>query len=156
MQVKQKPETMNIKAILLSLIFVTGSLAMQSCGGGGEQADQETAEKEAREKDRDKKADKKDKDYATAEFFVRGNCEMCKERIEAALSDVNGVKRGKWNVESSDAKVKFNADKVSEEDLHNAVAGVGHRTNEVDADEEAYADLPPCCLDPDDEDYIEM
>lgn len=136
---------MKTQSIFLAILIATGALFFNACGEAEQEAtDEEQAQEELQE------------GIAEANFFVRGNCEMCQERIQDALNEVDGVEEASWSIESSEADVRYDEEKVSEEDLHLAVSAVGHRTNEVEADEEAYNDLPPCCLDPDDEDYIEM
>ncbi|MBS3914596.1 MAG: hypothetical protein KG003_08855 [Bacteroidetes bacterium] len=82
---------------------------------------------------------------ATVYFKVSGTCEMCKERIEHAL-DVKGVKTAIWNVKSQQVMVIYNPRKLEEIQLHNLVAIAGHDTEKVKASEQAYADLPECCL----------
>jgi mercuric ion binding protein len=81
----------------------------------------------------------------TVSFKVSGTCEMCKERIEDCL-DVKGVYKAVWNVESQLVTVTYNSKKLEEIQLHNLCAIAGHDTEKVKASEQAYADLPECCL----------
>lgn len=146
---------MKLKMIVLTAIFAAGSIAMQETAANHHD-EHEPNGKEHEHHEMDEKHEhhenEHDEAYSKATFFVRGNCNMCKNRIEDALDEVEGVKEGTWDVESSQATVTFDEEKVSEEKtLHQAVANAGHRTNNVDADEEAYNDLPACCLDPDDQ-----
>ena len=76
---------------------------------------------------------------------VYGNCVMCKKRIETAL-DTKGIKQATWDPKTKELKVTYNSDKITEMDIHNLVASVGHDTDKVKAKDEAYADLPFCCL----------
>jgi periplasmic mercuric ion binding protein len=82
---------------------------------------------------------------ATASFKVHGTCEMCKERIEKAL-DVQGVKKAVWEPETETVTVSYNPRKLEEIQLHNLCAIAGHDTEKVKASEQAYADLPECCM----------
>jgi Cu(I)/Ag(I) efflux system membrane fusion protein len=78
-------------------------------------------------------------------FYVRGNCEMCEERIEKATKEVKGVCSADWNVASSQLKVVYDSTQVSELDLHKAVAATGHGTKLIKMDDHAYLELPECC-----------
>jgi Cu(I)/Ag(I) efflux system membrane fusion protein len=86
-----------------------------------------------------------DKDLKKAEFKVRGNCEMCKERIEKAALNVDGVKEAIYNIDNKTLAIKYNDKLESELAVHMAVAKVGHGTEKIDMDEKAHEELPECC-----------
>ena len=79
------------------------------------------------------------------EFFVRGNCEMCKERIESTATSISGVTFADWDVNSSSLKVKFDSTKTTELDIHKTIAATGHGTKLVDMNTTAHDELPDCC-----------
>jgi Cu(I)/Ag(I) efflux system membrane fusion protein len=79
------------------------------------------------------------------DFFVRGNCEMCKERIENTAKSISGVTAANWDVNSSNLKVTFDSTKVKELDIHKAIAGKGHATKLVEMNTKAHDELPDCC-----------
>jgi mercuric ion binding protein len=79
------------------------------------------------------------------EFFVRGNCEMCKERIENTAKNITGVISANWDVNSSNLKVTFDSTKVNELDVHKAIASTGHATKMVEMNLKAHDELPDCC-----------
>jgi len=79
------------------------------------------------------------------QFKVAGNCEMCKERIEKAALNLNGVNSVEWNMETKMLHISFNSDKVTLRDIHMAIAKVGHDTELESAPEEVYNNLPACC-----------
>lgn len=81
----------------------------------------------------------------TVKFKVKGNCEMCRTRIEGALKATSGVKSAKWSVLNQEVTVKFSPEKVNEKQLHQKVAAVGYDTDDVKAPEAVYAKLPQCC-----------
>ena len=85
------------------------------------------------------------KKVVEAEFLVNGVCNMCKNRIETAAYDLHGVKSVEWNKTTKKIVVKFKPSKVSLEDIHAAIAAVGHTTSEIKATEEDYESLPNCC-----------
>lgn len=78
------------------------------------------------------------------EFQVRGVCGMCESRIVKAL-DVPGVIMAEWDRETEKAKVAFKTSVISEEQIHQRLANVGHDTDKVTASDEAYANLHSCC-----------
>jgi len=88
--------------------------------------------------------DKAKKEVKTIEFKVLGNCDQCKKRIENAAF-VKGVKNAVWNEETKMLKVTFRADKVVEQQIHDAVAKAGHQTEKATANDAAYSELPDCC-----------
>jgi mercuric ion binding protein len=81
----------------------------------------------------------------TSTIKVYGNCGMCKKRIETVL-DHKGVKLAKWDPKTKELEVVYNSDKVTEMQIHELVASVGHDTDKVKAKDEVYAALPFCCL----------
>ena len=77
-------------------------------------------------------------------FQVSGVCEMCKDRIEKSL-DIPGVWFAEWSPETQMAHVVYKSDKISEEDVHKAIAGAGHDTEKIKATDEAYSKVHGCC-----------
>ena len=90
-------------------------------------------------------AQEKSEKVKTSKFVVKGNCGMCKDRIENAAL-VKGVKFVEWDKVTDTLTVIYRTDKVTVEDLHKAVAEVGHDTEKVKAKDEVYKKLPACCL----------
>lgn len=84
------------------------------------------------------------KEIKTITFAVRGNCEQCKKRIENA-ADIKGVKLAEWDVKAQTIKVTYRADKVSEQQIKEAIAKAGHDVEGVKALDENYSNLPSCC-----------
>lgn len=81
---------------------------------------------------------------AEIEFQVSGVCGMCETRIEKAL-DVPGVIMADWNVETKKAKVAYKTKVLTEEQIHQLIANVGHDTEKIKATDEAYANMHGCC-----------
>ncbi len=82
---------------------------------------------------------------SNTEFWVRGNCGMCEERIVETLTEIDGVSEASWDKESGMATVSFDEAKTNEDVLQNAVATVGHATKSHEATEAADKALPKCC-----------
>lgn len=85
------------------------------------------------------------KSNAHAEFYVRGNCGMCKERIDKTVAALPGVAKADWNVESKSIIVDYDSTKVSSMEIEKAVAATGHATKSVVMDSTAHDKLPMCC-----------
>ncbi len=81
----------------------------------------------------------------TASIKVYGNCLMCKNRIETAL-DHKGIKKAVWDTRTKELLVVYNSSKISELEIHEIIASVGHDTDKVKAKDEVYSSLPFCCL----------
>ncbi|MBC8883380.1 cation transporter [Flavobacterium piscinae] len=88
--------------------------------------------------------EKKNKN-AKRDIEVNGNCEMCKKRIEKAALSVKGVKSAVWHADHQDLHLIIDESKCSLEQVHEAVAKVGHDTNKVKAKDEDYERLHHCC-----------
>jgi copper chaperone CopZ len=78
-------------------------------------------------------------------FWVDGVCGMCEKRIESALINSPGVKFADWDNQTSQVKVAYNSKKITEQKLHEILAGAGHDTQKVRAKDEDYAKVPGCC-----------
>ena len=78
-------------------------------------------------------------------FKVAGNCSMCEERIEEAAIKLDGVSSADWNQDTKMVHVFFNKEKVSLKDIHKAIAQAGHDTEQENAPDSVYDNLPSCC-----------
>ena len=77
-------------------------------------------------------------------FEVAGVCGMCEERIENAL-DTKGITYADWSQETKICQVTFNASKITEKQIHQIIAKVGHDTQVCRAKDEDYNGLHQCC-----------
>ncbi|MGM0531886.1 MAG: heavy-metal-associated domain-containing protein [Bacteroidota bacterium] len=84
-------------------------------------------------------------DLTESTFKVDGLCSMCKDRIEEAAKEVDGVKKASWDQESKKLTLGFPNDEVDVKNVHKAIAQAGHDTEKVKASDEDYASLPACC-----------
>ena len=80
-----------------------------------------------------------------SEFYVRGNCSMCKERIEKTVSGIEGVSKSTWDVKTKNLKVSYDSTKVNELKIQQTVANSGHETKEIASPKAANDALPECC-----------
>ena len=76
---------------------------------------------------------------------VKGNCEMCKKRIEKVAYGVPGVKSAVWNAEAQSLAVIVNEQKSTTREIEKAVAKAGHDTQNEKATAADYAKLHECC-----------
>ena len=81
----------------------------------------------------------------TEKFKVFGNCGMCESRIEKAALDINGVSKADWDKETKMVEVSFDDSKVKVDDIHKAIAKVGHDTEKEKASVKVYDALAGCC-----------
>ena len=84
--------------------------------------------------------------FQQASFRVSGNCDQCKERIEAAAKSVAGVKSADWEANTGKMEVQFEQDKTNPDAIQRAIAKAGHDTGKYKAGDEVYKSLPACCL----------
>ncbi len=78
-------------------------------------------------------------------FKVKGNCEMCKTRIETAALSISGVISANWEAATTELHLKYK-EGVSLAEIHKAIAKVGHDTALEKAPDAVYNELPGCCL----------
>lgn len=86
------------------------------------------------------------KDIQKTSFEVNGVCGMCKARIEKTAFGIKGVKTASWDIPTHQFTILFDANKVSLENVHKAIAKAGHDTPLATAPDEVYEKLPLCCL----------
>lgn len=91
-------------------------------------------------------AQEKKSKNAKHDIEVRGNCDMCKKRIEKAAFGIKGVKSAEWHAEDQTLHVIMDENKTTTTAISQAVAKVGHDTGEVRATDEDYATLHNCCV----------
>lgn len=80
----------------------------------------------------------------TTTFKVYGNCNMCKNRIEKALS-IPGISQANWNVKTKVMKVTYDSSKINNDEIQKRVALAGHDTEKHKAADSVYEKLPGCC-----------
>lgn len=78
-------------------------------------------------------------------IWVRGNCEMCQERIETHVKLMNGVKSAHWDVNSKLLSVKYDSTLTNELAVETICANVGHATKTRNSDDKVVKELPDCC-----------
>ena len=92
----------------------------------------------------------KKKKNAKVAFEVDGICGMCKKRIETAALKTKGVKFALWNVQSHQLNVILDERKTDVLTIQKNILKVGHDVvgldqKKVEATEEAYNSVHPCC-----------
>lgn len=81
----------------------------------------------------------------TKTIKVRGNCGMCKTRIENAVKSFPSAS-GTWDIYSKVLEVKFDPKQTNFNSIMKKVAEVGHDNELFLADDSVYKNLPGCCL----------
>ena len=77
------------------------------------------------------------------QFKVKGNCEMCKERIENTAKKA-GAKTATYSIDSQTLIIETDNNTSSDEILKK-IAEAGHDNEKFKASAETYEDLPGCC-----------
>ena len=91
------------------------------------------------------------KEVAKAEISIpTAQCGMCANTITQALTDVDGVKKVKVDMETLKAIVAYNPESTSVQSLESAIASAGYQANGTNADTDVYNQLPKCCKLPED------
>ncbi len=78
-------------------------------------------------------------------FAVKGNCDMCKKKIETAAKSIKGVNEANWQVDTKQLTIILNTDSINIQQIHKAIAKAGYNTELVKADEASYNSLHECC-----------
>lgn len=78
-------------------------------------------------------------------FMVKGECIMCKERIETSAKK-SGATAAIWNAETQKLNLEFDPGKTSADLILKDIAAVGHDNEKYTADDKTYRQLPDCCL----------
>lgn len=82
--------------------------------------------------------------YVTESFGVSGNCNMCKSKIEKAIS-VPGIKNAVWNMQTKILTVQYAPSKISIDAIHQKIADAGYDTDKIRAKDDVYENLHTCC-----------
>ena len=77
-------------------------------------------------------------------FLVKGNCGLCKERIETSAKKT-GAKTATWDAETQKLEVEFVPEKTSADEILKNIAAIGHDNEKYAATEKIYSKLPECC-----------
>ena len=72
-------------------------------------------------------------------------CGMCKKTIETALYALPGIRYAELNMDDKIVTAKFKSDKLSADDIRQAIANAGYNADELKADKESREKLPYCC-----------
>ena len=82
---------------------------------------------------------------AKHDIEVKGNCDMCKKRIEKAAFGVKGVKSAEWHSDDQTLHLIIDENKTTALKVQESVAKAGHDTKEVKAEKDTYDNLHGCC-----------
>lgn len=88
---------------------------------------------------------KNEQNVAEKKIWVRGNCGMCKERIEEHVSKINGVKKAVWDVKSKELTVRYDSTVTNNDAIETICANIGHATKSRTSDGKITDELPECC-----------
>ena len=72
-------------------------------------------------------------------------CNMCKERIEKALSYEKGIYSSNLDLQTKKVHVVYNPQKTNPDKIRLAISKLGYQADDIKADPFAYEKLPECC-----------
>ncbi|HSZ72772.1 MAG TPA: cation transporter [Cytophagaceae bacterium] len=78
-------------------------------------------------------------------FYVRGNCDMCKDRLESGVKSMPGVAQVKYNVNEEVLHVAYDSTKTDRTTIEKECAQLGHGTKAYPMNEKNHEALPECC-----------
>jgi copper chaperone CopZ len=81
----------------------------------------------------------------TIEIKTSAICEMCQERIEKAVKELDGIKSANLTVDTKIIKVDYDESKVKPEDIKEKISKTGYDADDVRKDKKAFKKLPKCC-----------
>ncbi|WP_318348104.1 heavy-metal-associated domain-containing protein [Aquipluma nitroreducens] len=76
---------------------------------------------------------------------VKGQCDMCENRIEKAIESLDGVNSAQWDKSNKSLTVSYDDKKTTMQKIHTSIAMAGHDTEMFSASESGYNKLPGCC-----------
>lgn len=124
---------------LFLFAFVTASVLFTACGSSSTKSDSETTT------ETEVVAVEHNENDEHALLAVGGSCDMCTDRIENLVSDIEGVSIASYDLESRELHLHFDPNKTNIDDISKALAEAGHDTDLYKADDEVYNALPGCC-----------
>lgn len=80
-----------------------------------------------------------------AKIEVSGGCEICKVRIENHLMTLEGIISAKWNLSNKNLRVEMTNNILKLDDIHKALAAIGHSTERLKAKEGVVQQLSIAC-----------
>ena len=81
----------------------------------------------------------------TEQFLVKGNCNMCKARIETTATKAGAIS-ATWSAENQTLTMVLDESKVTCDTILKQVAEAGHDNEKYKAPDGVYKSLPACCL----------
>ncbi len=83
-------------------------------------------------------------------------CELCANRIQTAVAEMDGVKGINVDIENHLAQVTFYSGKTNLVAIETVISELGYGANDKPADPLGYAKLPACCQAGGDHDKAKM
>ncbi len=80
----------------------------------------------------------------TETIKVSGNCDMCARNIEKAAKAA-GANKAKWNTDTHQLSITYNASATSTDSIQKQIANVGYDTEKYTGSMDAYNKLHECC-----------
>ncbi len=72
-------------------------------------------------------------------------CGECVERLDDAFADIWSVKSVEYNTDDQTIIVRYNAKKITVEEIREVISETGYDADDVPAQIDAYLELTECC-----------
>lgn len=72
-------------------------------------------------------------------------CELCKERLEKNVGELDGVISAILDLETKDMIVKYNTEELDADDIRTTISRTGYDADDVKKSMRMFKKLPDCC-----------
>jgi copper chaperone CopZ len=83
--------------------------------------------------------------WQTVVIQTSAECGDCKTRIEEGLNYTKGVSFAELDLETKKVTVKYNAEKITLDEVKKAINKIGYHADDFKASQENILKLPACC-----------
>ncbi len=90
-------------------------------------------------------AQSKNSKLQTLEIQTSAVCGMCKQTLEKAMNDTEGISNGRLDLGNKVLTVKYDNAKISADEIRQVIANIGYDADDVPANLESHDALPACC-----------
>lgn len=83
--------------------------------------------------------------FKKVEIKTSAVCEMCKDRIEKSLKEIDGVVSADLNLTNKVVTVEFDLTKTDSDKIKEKISETGYDADDYKKSKKAFKKLPKCC-----------